>query len=160
MVAWPLPRNLVSKVESSLISDRDVNIGKCLENITLLQPSHVHPNAYVPFYPRQTCSNMCGIIVVCMSAILCECWSSWLKWNTTTSVPLISKPSNYSKELRLIVMSWIMKNSLDVSMFSPLNAQPKTAIIINDKENSTDLTLRNTKPKSVIAVVQKMTFLR
>lgn len=96
-LAWSLPTNLISAVESSLrvvLSDLEIDIGNCLQNVVLLQHSDVsNHKGCEPFYPLQTYSNMCGVIVVCMSAILCESWDSWVTWNNETEVPLISKPS-------------------------------------------------------------------
>ena len=30
------------------------------------------------FYSLQTCSDVCGVIVVCMCAVLCDHWDLWL----------------------------------------------------------------------------------
>ena len=30
------------------------------------------------FYPLQTCSDVCGVIVVCMCTVLCDLWDPWL----------------------------------------------------------------------------------
>ena len=95
-LAWSLPANLTATVEASLkviSSDLSIDITKCLQNIIVLQQSGVSNKGNVPFYPLQTCSNMCGIIVVCMSAIVSECWNSWVTWSKPTDPPFISKPS-------------------------------------------------------------------
>ena len=43
------------------------------------------------FYPTQTCSNIiCGVIVLCMAAIMCCDWQSW---NDSTAPKCVSKPS-------------------------------------------------------------------
>ena len=142
-LAWSLPSNLISAVESSLkiiLSELEIDIRKCLQNIIVLQKSGVPINGRTPFYPLQTCSNMCGVIVVCMSAILYESWGSWVTCTNQTVLPLISKPSVNSRQLRLMVMSWILTSDINVDKFSPKTQLPNdpdvNAIIVSDADDA------------------------
>ena len=62
------------------------------------------------FYPKQSCSNICGAVIVCMVGVLCDQWDLWLTWDDQTHVPLLSNPTMNSKQLRLIAMSWIVNH--------------------------------------------------
>ena len=65
------------------------------------------------FYPLQICSDVYGVIVVCKCAVLCDCWDLWLTCGgemETVQVPLLSKPSINSMQLRLIQISWIVND--------------------------------------------------
>ena len=73
-LSWPLPCNLKSAIKTTidfLSVDLHMNINECLDNISILNSSE-------KFYPSQTCSNMCGIIVICMVGLFCEYWEAWL----------------------------------------------------------------------------------
>ena len=62
------------------------------------------------FYPRQTCSDMRGIILLCMAAVMSFEWDQWLEWNAD-NVPLcLQSPSEHSKHLRLNVISWLIED--------------------------------------------------
>ncbi len=125
--------NLKSTIDSSLkvlSSDLGINISKCLEDIVILKHPEV-PNDKVcgPFYPLQTCSNMCGVIVVCMSGIVCESWNSWVTGTIETGIQLITKPSLNDRQLRLTVISWIVNNDICTNMFFP------EVIIVSDNDD-------------------------
>ena len=64
------------------------------------------------YYPWQSCSNMCGVIVICMAAVMSINWDEWRCWNSRSTPPLISEPSKNHNELRLLVMFWIIKSSI------------------------------------------------
>ena len=66
------------------------------------------------FYPIQSCSNVCGIIVVCMAAALCDQWNSWLIRNNQMDTSLLSGLTINGTQLRLIVLSWIVNNQINV----------------------------------------------
>ena len=55
------------------------------------------------FYPLQTCSDVCGVIVVCICAVL---WDLWLK---------LFKLSPYH-HIILIVLYWLMAHLSSVCM--------------------------------------------
>ena len=67
------------------------------------------------FYPTQTCSNICGVIVLCMAAIMCCDWQSWQSWNDSKAPKCSSKPSLYSNHLRLTVISCILEEEIDIN---------------------------------------------
>ena len=74
------------------------------------------------FYPLQSCSHVCGVIVVCMAAVLCDHWNLWLTCGSQMEevhVPLLSNPSMNSRQLRLIVMSWIVNDNVNTCHIVP-----------------------------------------
>ena len=74
------------------------------------------------FYPLQSCSHVFGVIVVCMAAVLCDHWNLWLTCGSQMEevhVPLLSNPSLNSRQLRLIVMSWIVNDNVNTCHIVP-----------------------------------------
>ena len=72
------------------------------------------------FYPLQSCSHVCGVIVVCMAAVLCDHWDLWLRCdNQMGRIPLLSNPSTNSMQLRLIVLSWIVNDNVTTTLLVP-----------------------------------------
>ena len=130
-LGWPLPSNLAKTVGSNLKrleGDLGINITTSLENIIVINKlskctNDASTNSSASckwFYPLQSCPNVCGVIVVCMGALLCDHWNSWLTWgNEIIEVPLLSNPSMNSRQLRLIVISWIVNKSVNTGVFIP-----------------------------------------
>ena len=110
-LGWPLPSNLAKTVGSNLKrleGDLGINITTSLENIIVINKlskctNDASTNSSASckwFYPLQSCPNVCGVIVVCMGAVLCDHWNSWLTWgNEIIEVPLLSNPSMNSRQL-------------------------------------------------------------
>ena len=116
-LGWSIPSNLVDTVGSNLKrmeNDMGLNIIN-LENvidISKFSCSTCSESCQL-FYPLQSCSHVCGVIVVCMAAVLCDHWDMWLRCgNQIGEIPLLSNPSTSSMQLRLIVLSWIVDNNL------------------------------------------------
>ena len=83
---------------------------------------------------------MCGVIVVCMSAVLCDYWNLWFTCGCemeAVHAPLLSKPSINSRQLRLIVMSWIVNDSVNTCN-----------LVSTVKENTTKEILKNSEGHS------------
>ena len=74
-----------------------------------------------------------------MSAIVCESWDLWLSWSNETDLPLLSKPSENSSQLRLTVISWIATNTITTSMFIPLAYNEPETLLISDSNSEDDL---------------------
>ena len=99
-LGWPIPSNLLNTVESNLKrmeGDLGINITSSLKNIvTINKLSHDTSNDSNTgkwFYPLQTCSDVCGVIVVCMCAVLCDYWNPWFTCGCEMEaihVPLLS----------------------------------------------------------------------
>ena len=126
-LSWSLPSNLANTVGSNLKrmeEDLGIKLMASFANIiTLNEPScdagTVSPDSIKWFYPLQSCSHVCGVIVVCMAAVLSDCWNLWLTCGSQMHVPLLSNPSMNSRWLRLIIMSWIANNSVDTCQLVP-----------------------------------------
>ena len=80
-LGWPLPSNLSNTVGSNLKrmeEDLGINIMTSLENTTVINKlsdaGFISSDSCKLFYPLQSCSNVCGVIVVCMVAVLCDHW--------------------------------------------------------------------------------------
>ena len=74
-LGWPLPSNLSNTVGSNLKILDTTFINK------LSDAGFISSDSCKLFYTLQSCSNVCGVIVVCMVAILCDHWNSWLTWD-------------------------------------------------------------------------------
>ncbi len=119
-LSWPLPKNFNKTIISTfdlLSKDLKININKCLENIYHCNNSN-SVKTLSKFYPSQTCSNMCGVIEVCMVGVFCELWEEWVTWNGDVQIPLLTNPSINNLQLRSIAMSWILDETIDSGTFS------------------------------------------
>ena len=59
-------------------------------------------------YPWQTCSNICGVVVIIMANIVAKNWEFFLQiaQNVANSnFKYLRDPTKYSKYLRLVLMS-------------------------------------------------------
>ena len=114
-LSWSLPSNLDNTVVSNLKrmeEDLGINILSAFENIININNLECHASntdlgSFKWFYPLQSCSNACGVIVVCMAAVLSDHWTLWLSCDSKHLVekvhvpPLLSNPSMNCKQLRL-----------------------------------------------------------
>ena len=107
-LGWDIPSNLetmvkpiLEKVGINLEAHKIVSINGC--NSTSEQ-----------FYPRQTCSNMCGVILLCMAGVMCCAWDKWLTWNCDNAPQYLLRPSYYCNILRLNVISWIVEDKVNL----------------------------------------------
>ena len=134
--------------------DLGVNILTSLRNIVVINDFSCDDSSACSylckrFYPQQSCSNICGVVVVCMGAVLSDHWRSWLTWGHQMEVPLLSNPSMNSTELRLMVVSWIANNSVNthnitperlmnsIKMYTPCNTSHSELSDACDKHDST-----------------------
>ena len=127
-LGWAIPANLLNKLDR-YIKAINVNL-----NVTEFTVSTTHnPNSKSPIrgwhkcnhtcaknYPLQTCSNICGIVVMVMAAL--ACYHKELFQNMTAMHPpakvfpriFLSNPSRFGKYLRMVIGSWITNNSVNV----------------------------------------------
>ena len=117
-LGWSVPHNLVSSLEENLhMLERKLEIGihSCLQDIiTIHQPcggNHTCSDQCTQFYPLQTCSNICGIITMCMVAVMTESWEGWLKWNNLSAPQFLQNPSLHGKYLRI---NALVQNKIDI----------------------------------------------
>ena len=130
--------------------DLGINIMSSLKNIVIInklsRDGSNGSDSGAWFYPLQTCSDVCGVIVVCMCAVLCDHWNLWLTCGSemeAVHVPLLSKPSMNSRQLRLIVMSWIVNDSVNTCNLIPTTKKNKTKekLITSEDQGKTDTQL-------------------
>lgn len=104
-LGWAIPSNLETMVEPLL-----KKVGLSLEPFSINECKSMKL-----FYLRQTSSNMCGVIVLCMAAVMsCE-WDQWLEWNADNVPVCLQLPSEHSKHLRLNVILWLIEDRVDLS---------------------------------------------
>ena len=106
-LGWTLPNNLADTVVPNLKKiegDLGIDILVLLKNVMIVSDvsGRSFSNSCKLFYPKQSCSNLCAIVVVCMVGVLCDQWDLWLTWDDQTHVPLLSNPTMNSRQLRLI----------------------------------------------------------
>ena len=87
---------------------------------------------------------MCGVIVVCMCAVLCDHWNLWLTCGKDMETALLSKPSINSRQLRLIVMSWIVNDSVNTCNLVPTTKKNKTKEILNTSDGQGETETQST----------------
>ena len=63
--------------------------------------------------------HMYVVLLWCMAAVLCDHWSLWLTCGSQMEEPLLSNPSMNSRQLRLIVMSWIVNDNVNTCHIFP-----------------------------------------
>ena len=140
---WPVPINIDDTVGCNLAmieADYGLFIMNCLKNVHNVppaSPTHCYMAKCRAHYPWQSCSYMCGVIIICMTAVMSLNWDSWASWDCRSTPPIISDPSKNHKELRLIVMSWIIDESIQTSYFmeKKMPSSQKLAITVNDSDD-------------------------
>ena len=107
---WPLLSNLIDTVGSNLKQiDKDLrkNSMSSFENSVIINRSSCDVSNASDlgkwFYPLQTCSVVCSVIMVCMCAVLCD---HWITFGTEEALH-VPKPSINNRQLSIVVMSWI-----------------------------------------------------
>ena len=65
---------------------------------------------------------------MCMAAIISHHWDFWTSWDCNSILPLLSYPSKYHKELRLIVIFWLINEHIDTRIFLDSKEQPLPSI--------------------------------
>ena len=104
-LAWPVPSNLSQALGSSIKlieSKLKITIQDSISNVIQLNVSK-NENCTVKVYPVQTCSSVCGVVVMGMGAVLCEYWKDW---DNIRRVGWLLSPTQFSDELRVVIMQW------------------------------------------------------
>ena len=132
-LAWPFPSGLLSRVDKYLkavCKDDDISNYSTVmlhdpQNQCPMSGMHRCGESCADFYPLQTCSNICGIVVIVVAAIACYNYEffqhiSTTHGNTTTFPPVfLQTPTRFGKYLRLVVASWIACDSINVEYVIP-----------------------------------------
>ena len=158
---WPVPQNLISALEENfrvLECKLGIDIHSCVQDIiTIHQPcggTHTCPEQGTSFYPLQTCSNVCGIIVMSMVAVMANSWEEWCKWTSLTAPEVLQNPSLHSTYLRINTLSWIVENKIDAatlnkfpsSSIKKVDSMPATLKCTPVQVNTGDILCRNNLP--------------
>ena len=91
---WPVPINIDDTVGCNLAmieADYGLFIMKNVHNVPPASPTHSYMAKCRAYYPWQSCSYMCGVIVICMTAVMSLNWDSWASWDCRSTPPIISK---------------------------------------------------------------------
>ena len=113
-----------------------IDIHTCLQDIiTIHQPrgnNHMCSDHCKHFYPLQTCSNVCGIVVMCMVAMMAEDWEGWHEWNNTTAPKFLLNPTLYSNYLRINALSWVVMDKIDTGTLNkfPQSQYQSTSCVV------------------------------
>ena len=107
-LGWSVPGNLADTVGSNLKrmeEDLGISVITALENVIDMNKfscdaSNTGSASCKLFYQLQSCSHVCGVIVVCMAVVLCDYWEIWLSCGKEMGEgPLLSNPSTNSMQL-------------------------------------------------------------
>ena len=128
-LAWPIPDGLVNKVKGYINAattedGSDYSITMCHDSDSI-SPStgcHICNQNCAQFYPLQTCSSICGIVVIIMAALACLRpvvfkHISMLHSNLTKRLPevFLRNPTVSSKYLRRVVVAWVAENKVNIN---------------------------------------------
>ena len=116
-LGWSVPYNLISALEENLHMlecKLGIDIHSCLQDIITINGKHKCLEQCTHFYPLQSCSNICGIIVMCMIAIMTESWEDWCKWNHLAEPEFLLNPSLHGNYLRINALSWVVEEKIDI----------------------------------------------
>ena len=110
-LGWDVPNNLEAVVKENIAflqAKTGLTFHVAINNsdiVVLHHPSggnhKCHTKCRVHFYPLQTCSHICGVIVLCMVALMAQSWQNWLYWDRGIAPPLLLNPSLHNDYLRL-----------------------------------------------------------
>ena len=133
-LGWPAPADILSKLDNYV---KTVNSDVCVKEYTLvfvhdpksknsITGAHKCNKTCAQNYPLQTCGNICGIVVLVVSAI--ACFNKQYFKDLTTNYPqnnrgirpsFLRNPSRFSKYLRLAVGCWISANEVNTAYVVP-----------------------------------------
>ena len=122
-LGWSVPGNLADTVGSNLKRMEEISVITALENVIDMNKfscdaSNTGSTSCKLFCPLQSCSHVCGVIVVCMAAVLCDYWEIWLscggKENGGRTITIQPINQQYA-----IVMSWIVNDNVTATHLIP-----------------------------------------
>ena len=111
----------------------------------------------VPYYPLQSCSTICGVVAIIMSAMVClnyDCFEGMFKKDKQPYF-FMKEPSKYNKYLRNVLMSWIAEKFINIDYVTPptivsdLSSDSDEDINIVRTEIKIEPPLKSKPPKSV-----------
>ena len=136
-LAWPFPNGLLCRVEKYLkvvckdeeISDFSIVMLHDPQNKCPMSGTHRCGSTCADFYPLQTCSNICGVVVMVVSAIACHNFEFFQhistrhsNANTFPSI-FLQAPSRFAKYLRFVIASWLACNLVNLEYIVPRSWQ-------------------------------------
>ena len=125
-LAWSVPVALLPRLEQFI----EHIYGECLSDYSVFE-CHTSSNVFTERehkcgfscasqYPLQTCSNICGVVVLIMAVYACTARSFFSHITTSgqsqavsPSNVFISAPTRYAKYLRRVIMGWIGEKSIN-----------------------------------------------
>ena len=124
-LAWSVPVDLLPRLEQFI----EHIYGECLSDYSVFE-CHTSSNvsterehkcgfSCASQYPLQTCSDICGVVVLIMAVYACTARSFFSHITTSgqsqavsPSNVFISAPTRYAKYLRRVIMGWIGEKSI------------------------------------------------
>ena len=138
-LGWPVPHGLIDKVYSFIrlacSAERDefsVVLCHAPHSVNSRTGSHDCNSECAQLYPFQTCSSICGIVVMVMAAIACHNLPLFKLMSTTcqsqgdtNQLPHIylQKPSQFNGYLRRVIASWVAENAVSMEYLVPQSVQ-------------------------------------
>ena len=121
-LGWPLPTNLEEVVKLNIKEIEKVlhvDLRNSVRNITALHKTtkQKHRCSSCDFYPLQTCSTVCGVVTMAMATVLSDCQQYWPRLSISHGQhEWLLYPSEYSDQLRIMIMDWLMKEKVDIGI--------------------------------------------
>lgn len=158
-LGWPIPHGLIEKVylfiRFACSAEKDefsVVLCHAPHSMNSRTGAHECNSACAQLYPFQTCSSICGIVVMVMAAIACHNLPLFKLMATTCSSQgntnqsphiYLQKPSQFNGYLRRVIASWVAENAVSIDYVVPQSVQLplqslKTPNFVNDQEKPDD----------------------
>ena len=124
-LAWPTPDNLLETVYSCVhLIEQELSVSILhifshiisIHGTTSTSHSVPHTTESVCFYPLQSCSTVCGDVVIAMTALLCHHKEILLKSKQLGSLGWLSMPSKHSDYSRMAIMDWILLETVNIDL--------------------------------------------
>lgn len=148
-LGWPIPEGLIDKVKGYITaatkedgSNYSVTLCHDSNSISPSTGSNICSQKCVQVYPLQSCSRICGIVVIIMGALACLrpiVFNHILFPDSDVTKRFsdffLKNPSCFSKYLRRSVIAWVAENEVSINYVLP----KEFAAPFSDPGSSTDL---------------------
>ena len=155
-LGWKYPSDLMAKVKTfyAAVYERELygyTVVSCHDYTLARGSSHFcDKSKCATFYPLQTCSTVCGVVAMILTAIACLAkpffdYITKVHQLNARHVPnlYIAKPTQYARYLRRVLMAWLADDVITIAFVVPV-----TFLELENRENSADVLEENLQSDS------------
>ena len=130
-LAWPIPIGFLSRVNKyikAVNNNDDISMAHDSKSKCPMSDKHQCGDTCAQFYPLQTCSSICGVVVMITAAIACHNFDFFQHISTahngtdSTSAFVhvyLQTSSRFAKYLCLVFASWLASNTVNTEYIIP-----------------------------------------